>query len=270
MSIWQSIVMGIIQGLTEFLPISSSGHLVIIPHLLGWRFSEQHTFVFDVLVQWGTLLAVIVYYWSDLRRVATGFVGALLARKPFGNPDARLGWYLILATIPAVLLGLLFKDAVSAAFSSVRATGGFLLLTAAILVVAELIGQRRRSFETIGWKDAFWIGLAQVVSLLPGVSRSGSTMAGAMARNLDRPAAARFSFLMSVPVMLGAGVLALNDLAGMADVAALIPPLLVGFVTAGVVGYIAIRWLITYLAGHSLYLFAGYCAVVGLLVLLLG
>ncbi len=270
MSIWQSIVMGIIQGLTEFLPISSSGHLVIIPHLLGWRFSEQQTFVFDVLVQWGTLLAVVVYYWADLLRILTGFMQALLARKPFGNPDARLGWYLILATIPAVLIGLLFKDAVSAVFSSVRATGGFLLLTAAILVAAELIGQRRRSFETIGWKDALWIGLAQVVSLLPGVSRSGSTMAGAMARNLDRPAAARFSFLMSVPVMLGAGVLALADLAKMPDVAALIPPLLVGFVTAFIFGYIAIRWLIAYLTRHSLYIFAAYCAVVGLLILLFG
>lgn len=270
MSIWQSIVMGIIQGLTEFLPISSSGHLVIIPHLLGWGFSEQQAFVFDVLVQWGTLLAVVVYFWRDLLGVATGFVQALLARKPFGNPEARLGWYLILATIPAVLMGLLFKDAVSALFTSVRATGGFLLLTAAILVAAELIGQRRRSFDTIGWKDGLWIGLAQVVSLLPGVSRSGSTMAGAMARNLDRPAAARFSFLMSVPVMLGAGVLALKDLAGMPDVAALIPPLLVGFVTAGVVGYIAIRWLIAYLTRHSLYVFAGYCGVVGLLVLVIG
>ena len=269
MNIWQSIVMGIIQGLTEFLPISSSGHLVIIPHLLGWKFGEQETFIFDVLVQWGTLLAVIVYFWRDLLGIVTGFVKALLERKPFGNADARLGWYLILATIPAVVLGLLFKDAVSALFTSVRATGGFLLLTALILVIAEQVGKRQRSFGNIGWLDALWIGLAQVVSLLPGVSRSGSTIAGAMARNLDRPAAARFSFLMSVPVMLGAGVLALKDLAGMADVAALIPPLLVGFVVAFIVGYIAIRWLINYLSGHSLYVFAAYCAVVGLLVLVI-
>ena len=270
MTIWQAIVMGIIQGLTEFLPISSSGHLVIIPHLLGWRFGEQQTFVFDVLVQWGTLLAVIVYYWSDLLRIVTGFVQALLSGKPFGNPDARLGWYLILATIPAVLIGLLFKDSVEAAFSSVRATGGFLLVTAAILVIAEVVGRRQRSFAEIGWKDALWIGTAQVVSLLPGVSRSGSTMAGAMARNLDRPAAARFSFLMSVPVMLGAGTLALADLASMPDVAAFIPPLLVGFVTAFICGYITIRWLITYLTRHSLYGFAIYCAFVGLLILVIG
>ncbi|MBP7962720.1 MAG: undecaprenyl-diphosphatase UppP [Caldilineaceae bacterium] len=270
MSIWQSIVMGIIQGLTEFLPISSSGHLVIIPHLLGWQFPEQQTFVFDVLVQWGTLLAVILFYWSDLWRIVVSFVQALIARKPFGNPDARMGWYLILATIPAVLLGLLFKDTVAVAFTSVRATAGFLLLTALILVVAELAGKRHRSFEEIGWKDALWIGAAQVISLLPGVSRSGSTMAGAMTRDLDRPAAARFSFLMSIPVMLGAGVLAMKDLVGMADLSAVLPPLLVGFVTAFIFGYVAIRWLIGYLTRHSLYAFAAYCTVVGLLVLVIG
>lgn len=270
MNVWQSIIMGIVQGLTEFLPISSSGHLVIVPHLLGWRFSEQQTFVFDVLVQWGTLLAVVVYYWNDLVHIVIGFVQALLTRQPFSTQDARLGWYLILATIPAVVIGLFFKDSVQAAFSSVRATGFFLLLTAGILVLAELIGRRSRTFGKITWVDALWIGAAQVVSLFPGVSRSGSTIAGAMTRNLDRPAAARFSFLMSVPVMLGAGTLALRDLAGMSDMAVLIPPLLVGFVTAFIFGYVAIRWLISYLSRHSLFAFAAYCAIVGLLVIVIG
>jgi len=270
MSIWQSIILGAIQGLTEFLPISSSGHLVIVPHLLGWRFSEQQTFVFDVLVQWGTLLAVIVYYWNDLIRILVGFVQALLARRPFGTQDARLGWYLILATIPAVVIGLFLKDTVQSAFSSLRATAGFLLLTAVILVAAEVVGHRRRAFADIGWRDALWIGMAQVISLLPGVSRSGSTMAGAMTRDLGRPAAARFSFLMSVPVMLGAGTLALLDLARMPDVGALLPPLLAGFVTAALFGYVAIRWLISYLSGHSLYVFAVYCTLAGLLILIIG
>jgi undecaprenyl-diphosphatase len=270
MNLWQSIVMGIIQGLTEFLPISSSGHLVIVPHLLGWQFSEEQTFVFDVLVQWGTLLAVVVYYWSDLIRILVGFVRALLARQPFGNQDARLGWYLILATIPATVIGLFLKDSVQSAFSSFRATGAFLLLTAGILIVAEIVGQRRRTLTEIRWVDALWIGVAQVISLFPGVSRSGATIAGGMTRNLDRPAAARFSFLMSVPVMLGAGVLALKDLAGMSDMAALVPPLVAGFVTAFVFGYIAIRWLIGYLSRHSLYVFAAYCAFIGVLIIVMG
>lgn len=270
MTILQSIILGLVQGLTEFLPVSSSGHLVLVPHFLGWQFSQQEIFVFDVLVQWGTLFAVIVYFWRDLVAIVEGFVRALLGRRPFATYDARLGWYLILATIPAVALGFIFKDTVEAAFSNPRATGGFLLLTAAILAIAEVVGKRQRSLEQINWRDALWIGFAQVLALFPGVSRSGSTIAGGMTRNLDRPAAARFSFLMSVPVMLGAGTLALLDLAHMPNLGSLIPPLLAGFFTALVVGYIAIRWLLTYLTRHSLYIFAIYCTAVGLLALILG
>lgn len=268
MTIWQSIILGLVQGLTEFLPISSSGHLVLIPHFLGWKFSQQETFIFDVLVQWGTLFAVIVYFWHDLIDIIGGFLQALIDRHPFATYHARMGWYLILATIPAVVLGLFLKDTVAAAFTDPRATGGFLLITAAILVVAEVVGHRRRALEQITWKDALWIGFAQVLALFPGVSRSGSTIAGGMTRNLNRPAAARFSFLMSVPVMLGAGTLALLDLAHMPNLSNIIPPLLAGFFTALVFGYISIRWLLVYLSRHSLYLFAVYCTILGLLALI--
>ncbi|NOZ49141.1 MAG: undecaprenyl-diphosphatase UppP [Chloroflexi bacterium] len=268
MTIWQSIILGLVQGLTEFLPISSSGHLVLIPHFLGWQFSQQETFIFDVLVQWGTLFAVIVYFWHDLVDIIGGFLRALIDRHPFATYHARMGWYLILATIPAVVLGFFLKDTVAAAFTDPRATGGFLLVTAAILVVAEVVGHRRRTLEQITWKDALWIGFAQVLALFPGVSRSGSTIAGGMTRNLNRPAAARFSFLMSVPVMLGAGTLALLDLAHMPNLSSMIPPLLAGFFTALVFGYISIRWLLVYLTRHSLYLFAVYCTILGLLALI--
>jgi len=270
MTILQSIILGLVQGLTEFLPVSSSGHLVLVPYFLGWQFSQQEIFIFDVLVQWGTLLAVIIYFWRELAAIIAGFVRALFDRHPFATYDARMGWYLILATIPAVVLGFLLKDKVEAAFSNPRATGGFLLLTAVILVIAEIVGKRQRSMEQINWLDALWIGFAQTLALFPGVSRSGSTIAGGMTRNLDRPAAARFSFLMSIPVMLGAGTLALLDLAHMSDLGGVIPPLLAGFFTALIVGYIAIRWLLTYLTRHSLYLFAIYCTAIGLLALIVG
>lgn len=270
MTILQSIILGLVQGLTEFLPISSSGHLVLVPHFLGWHFSQQETFVFDVLVQWGTLFAVIVYFWYDLVAIVEGFVRALIDRRPFATDDARLGWYLILATIPAVVLGFLLKDKVEAAFSNPRATGGFLVLTAVILIIAEVVGKRRRTLKQITWLDSVWIGFAQVLALFPGVSRSGSTIAGGMTRDLDRTAAARFSFLMSVPVMLGAGSLALLDLARMPNLGSILPPLLAGFFTALIVGYIAIRWLLTYLTRHSLYLFAIYCTIIGLFALLVG
>lgn len=267
MTLLQAVILGIVQGLTEFIPVSSSGHLVLVPHLLGWEFPETQAFIFDVLVQWGTLLAVVIYFWKDLKCITLSFCKGIFAGKPFATADARMGWYLIIATIPAVIVGLLCKDFIAAAFSSARMTGFFLLLTALILVIAERVGKRQRSMDTITGMDALWIGCSQVLALLPGVSRSGSTIAGGMTRNLDRSAAARFSFLMSVPVLLGAGILAIKDLYAMPNLDTFLLPLLVGFLAALVSGYIAIRWLITYLGKHSLYAFAGYCLVVGLLII---
>lgn len=270
MSILQAIVMGFVQGVTEFLPVSSSGHLVLVPHFLGWEFSQQEAFVFGVLVQWGTLLAVIIYFWHDLVKIVTEFLHGLIRREPFAAPEARLGWFLLLATIPAVVLGFMLKDSVEAAFSNSFVTGVALLVTAALLVIAELVGKRRRTLEEINWIDALWIGFAQVLALFPGVSRSGSTIAGGMTRNLDRPAAARFSFLMSIPVMVGAGALALVDLFQTPSLSGLMLPLVAGFLSALVFGYIAIRWLLAYLTRHSLYIFAIYCTLVGILAIVVG
>ena len=267
MTLFQAFVLGIVQGLTEFLPISSSGHLVLVPHLLGWHFPKDVAFVFDVLVQMGTLLAVIVYFWDDLWGITVGFLEALARRRPLETAEARLGWYLILATLPAVAGGLWLKDSVEAAFSSPRAVGFFLWGTAALLVLGELIGRRRRNLAQLNWGDALVVGLFQVLALFPGVSRSGSTISGGMVRHLDRPTAARFSFLMSVPVMLGAGVVALKDLLTMPALGAAWLPVLVGFLTAAAVGYLAIRWLLRYLGSHSLYVFAVYCVLVGVLIL---
>ena len=174
----------------------------------------------------------------------------------------------MLATLPAVIFGLLGKDLIEHAFASAKMTGYFLFLTAILLVIAETMGRRNRSMEEIGWLDSLLIGFSQVFALLPGVSRSGATIAGGMTRHLDRSAAARFSFLMSVPVMVGAGVLALKDLAELPAAHDFLLPLLAGFFAALVSGYIAIRWLIAYLSKHSLYLFAVYCTVLGLIVVL--
>lgn len=267
MTLMQAFILGIVQGLTEFIPVSSSGHLVLVPHLFGWKFDHSHAFIFDVLVQWGTLFAVFVYYWRDLVVIATAFIKAAVSGKPFATADACMGWYLIIATIPAVVVGLLCKDLIEAAFSSPRMTGIFLLVTAGLLVIAELVGKRNRNTKQIRWFDAFWIGCSQVLALLPGVSRSGATIAGGMTRNLDRSSAARFSFLMSVPVMLGAGVLAFKDLFALQATGNFFMPLLVGFLAALVSGYFAIRWLIAYLSKHSLFIFAGYCFLIGFLII---
>lgn len=268
MTLIQSILLGIVQGLTEFIPISSSGHLVIMPYLFGWEIPEQDAFIFDVLVQVATLIAVITYFWNDLRSIMNSMIEGMRKKDPLGDTYSRLGWYLLLATIPAGGFGLLLKDAVEIAFTSLIATGIALLVTALLLVIAERIGKRSLGIEEITWIDALWIGFFQVLAIFPGISRSGATITGGMTRNMERPAAARFAFLMSVPVMLAAGVLATIDLFQVPDLSRVLPVYIPGFVTAAIVGYIAIRWLIGYLNQHSLYPFAIYCAVVGSLCIL--
>jgi undecaprenyl-diphosphatase len=264
MTLLQSIILGIIQGLTEFLPISSSAHLVIAPYLLGWHIPAQDGFIFDVLVQLGTLLAVIIYFRKDLYQILAAVINGLIHRHPFQEPMARLGWLLVLATIPALIAGLLFKDQLEAIFSSPQAAVGFLVGTAVLLVIAELVGKHNRSLETVTWLDALVVGIFQVISLFPGISRSGSTITGGMVRNLDRPTAARFSFLMSVPVMIGAGALAGVDLFQTPDFSSQLPTLIVGFIAAAIVGFLAIRWLLSYLTRRSLYIFSFYCLAAAL------
>jgi len=268
MSILQSIILGIVQGLTEFLPVSSSAHLVLVPYLLGWKLPESDIFVFDVLVQLPSLLAVIIYFWRDLWEIAVGWLRGLWERKPFAGASARLGWLLILATIPAGLFGLFVKDAVESAFSSPVLTGFFLWITAGLLVIAERLGKRNREMTSLTWKDALWIGTAQALSVFPGISRSGSTIAGGMTRHLERPAAARFAFLMSVPIFSAAGLLAIGDLAAAPGIAQQLPVYLPGFLASGIVSYIAIRWLIRYVGRHPLWMFALYCFILGGIVML--
>lgn len=268
MTIIQSIILGIVQGLTEFLPISSSAHLVLVPYLLNWNIPQSQVFPFDVLVQLGTLAAVIVYFWQDLWQIIKEFFKALVARKPFATLEARMGWYLILATIPAGLAGLFLKSKVESAFNSPRITAVFLFVTAAFLIIAEWVGKRQKNLSKMTWVDALWIGLFQAVSIFPGVSRSGSTITGGMTRQFDRPSAARFSFLMSIPVMLAAGALSTKDLLKVPNLSSFLPVMAIGFVVAGVVGYFSIRWLLGFIQKRSLISFAIYCAAVAALVLI--
>jgi undecaprenyl-diphosphatase len=269
MTLLQAFILGIVQGLTEFLPISSSAHLVITPFILGWKFPDEQILPFDVLVQLGTLAAVIVYFWPDLWKIIQAFVQGILKGKPFADFYSRLGWLLILATIPAGIFGLLIKKLIDQAFQSVLATGLLLFVTAALLLIAERVGKRQRKLEQLTWVDALWMGVAQALSVFPGISRSGTTMAGGLARNLDRVAAARFSFLMSIPVMLAAGALEVKDVIQTPGLISLVPQILVGFLAAAVVGYISIRWLLQFVTTHSLRAFSVYCAALGTLVVIL-
>jgi undecaprenyl-diphosphatase len=269
MTILQALILGILQGITEFLPISSSAHLVIAPFLLGWKIPEEQTFPFDVLVQIGTLLAVIVYFRHDLWEIIRAVFIGIQKRAPFADAQARLGWLILLATLPAGILGVLIKEAVERAFNSPRTTAFFLFGTALLLVLAEVIGKRIRKLDSLNWKDALVIGLAQALALFPGISRSGATIAGGMLRNFERKSAARFSFLMMIPIMLAAGFLSLLDLLAMPNMADFLPTMLTGFIASAVVGYLAIHWLLGYLRRRPLYIFAAYCAALAVVTLII-
>jgi undecaprenyl-diphosphatase len=270
MTIIQSIILGILQGLTEFLPISSSGHLVILPYLLGWDIPAEQNFSFDVLVQVGTLVAVIIYFRKDIVDIFKGLGADMKAKKLGSTSESRIGWFLLLATIPAGAVGLLIKDIVEQTFGSPNAVAFFLFGTALLLILAEVVGKKDRDLSSLRWFDAVWIGFFQVLSLFPGLSRSGSCIAGGMIRNFDRKSAGRFSFLMAIPVMAAAGLLSVFDLFNIPNLASFLPVLLIGFVVAGVVGYFTISWMLNFVQNHSLFVFAGYCLFLGTAVLAFG
>ncbi len=265
MDLFQALILGIVQGATEYIPVSSSAHLVLVPWLLGW---PDASFTFEVLVQWGTLVGVFVFFWSDIWVITKGVLQGLLQGKPLATFEAKLGWLVAVATIPAVVLGLLFKDFFEEAFARPVFAGGLLILTALLLVIAERYGSRWRELESLSWLDAIIVGFWQAAAILPGISRSGATISGAVLRGFNRPAAARFSFLMSIPALLGAGVVALNDLRETGLLTTELPAISVGFVAAAISGYVCIRWLLHYLQRHSLYIFAAYCAAFSILTII--
>lgn len=271
MTLIQAIILGIVQGLTEFLPISSSGHLVALPYILNWDLPTKQMFVFDVLVQLGTLAAVIVYFWKDLIAIIKGFFQALFAGKPFSTHEARMGWLLIVATIPAGLAGIFLNDLVEQAFSSPLVAGIALLVTALMMLVAEKVSKQIGDLKDVNLGTALVMGLMQVLALLPGISRSGSTISGGMVRNLKRESAGKFSFLMSIPIMLAAGGLSTYQMVTeVPDLASFLLVMAAGFLTAMVVGYVSIRWLLKFLVNHSLVYFSIYCAALGSFIILMG
>jgi len=264
MTLFQAFILGIVQGATEFLPISSSGHLVLVPHLLGWSLIPEQAFIFDVLVQFGTLFAVVTFFRKDVVAYTQGWFRALTRGKPFETWEARIGWYLILATLPAVGIGFLIKDLVENTFASVLSTAWFLLGTAVLLLIGEAAGRRERDLEGINWRDSLWIGFFQALALFPGISRSGATITGGMTRNFKRYDAARFGFLMALPVMLGASSLAAVDLINSSFLNEFLAPLAIGFVTSAIIGYMVIRWLMSFLTTQPLFVFSIYCTLIGL------
>jgi undecaprenyl-diphosphatase len=262
----EALVLGILQGATEFLPISSSGHLVLVPWWLGW---DEPPLVFDIMVHLGTLVAVLVYFRRDwLNFLRAGM--ATLRHRSIEDPDTRLLLWLVLGTLPAAVIGFVFEDVFRAAFLHPPLVAALLLVTALLLFISERRGANvsQRTLNDLTARDALTIGLAQAVAIFPGISRSGSTIAFGLFRGLPRPDAAQFSFLLAPPIIGGAGIKELLD-ASLAGIGTeMVFPLLIGFITSMVVGYGCIWFLMRLLQRRRLYGFAMYCATFGTLSLL--
>ncbi len=257
MSTFYALLLGIIEGLAEFVPVSSTAHMLIVQRILNIP-SDNVMFAFLVLVQLGPLAALLVYFWRDYWSLIKAFFA-----RPFSTPENRMAWYIIIASIPALAAGFLLKDLVQNLFQNPLMEAAIRLLTAAILLfLGEWLGKKSRSLDSMTWLDSLIIGLFQVLAVFPGASRSGSTIPGGMFCKFDRPSATRFAFLMAAPVMLAAGGYETLSVIKLHILHTILAPLAIGFIVAGVIGWLSIRWLLNYVGKHSLYVFAGYCFLV--------
>src|SRR4051794_15822674 len=263
MNAFQAIFLGLVQGLTEFLPISSSGHLRIVPAFFGW---DDPGAAFTAVIQLGTMAAVLLYFRADLWRIAVTWLRSLRDPAVRGDIDARMGWYIILGTVPVAVLGLAFKDPIENQFRTLELIGATMIVFGLVMLAAEKHSRRDRSLREITRRDGLLIGLAQALALVPGVSRSGATISAGLFLNFDRAAAARYSFLLSVPAVVLSGLFELRHAGeGSLPIGATAIATLLAFVT----GYASIALLLRYLARHTIAVFVGYRIVLGAMVIAL-
>ena len=264
MSFLEAIVLGVVQGLTEFLPISSTAHLRIVPAFAGW---DDPGAAFTAVVQLGTMLAVLVFFRRDLWRIAGAWLRSLRDPRERQTLDARLGWFIILGTIPISVFGLLFKDKIETDARQLTLIGITLIVLGIVLQAAETVGRKERDIDTLTMRDGWIIGFAQAAALVPGVSRSGATISAGLFLGLNREAAARYSFLLSVPAVVLSGLFELKDVGDGGGAGAV--PTIIATLFAFIVGYASIAWLLKYLARHPVTIFVVYRVVLGVVVLTL-
>ncbi|OED30812.1 undecaprenyl-diphosphate phosphatase [Methanosphaera sp. WGK6] len=271
LDIISAIILGAVQGISEFLPISSSGHLVIIPHLLG----VETGLAFDTILHIGTLVAIFTFFWNDIVNIIKGFIISLInlteGKDKFIEglqkvPEERFAWLIIIATIPTGIMGVLFKDAIETIFRGTVFVGIFLIITGLILYYSERHSSGNITEKNMSFKQAIIIGICQGFAVLPGISRSGSTIASGLCLGLNREYAARYSFLLSLPSVIGAGLIQVKDIA---TIDASITVLIAGFVSSVIFGYLSIKLLMKMIEGWSLDVFAYYCWIVGALTTIL-
>jgi undecaprenyl-diphosphatase len=255
----QALVMGIVQGLTEFLPVSSSGHLIVVPFLFGWDDAFITSLAFSVMLHIGTLVALLVYFRSDWLRLIPAGLATLRDRSFAGDPDRRLAWLLVAASVPAAVVGFLLDDVIETGFREVGLVAVALVVGAGLLWLADRWGGREKGVRDVSFPLAFGIGAAQALALIPGISRSGISISAARFGGLDRAEAARFAFLMATPITAGAALFEVRRLVtGEANVDVSLTPLVVGMVAAFLSGALAIAGLLRFLRSSSLAVFVWY------------
>jgi undecaprenyl-diphosphatase len=267
----QAAILGIVQGLTEFLPISSTAHLILVPQFLGWDNSFITSAAFDVMLHMGTLAALLIYFWRDLWRLLKAWLSSIRDRSIAANSDRKLAWLLFVSVVPGALIGAFgesFFDTFFRQPSSLIYIAGLLVIGALLLGLAELVGRRNREMPDMAWRDAVIIGLAQALALFPGISRSGITIGAGLFVGLKREAAARFSFLMATPIILGAGLWKGRELIGGGLTSGDVLPLIVGLLAAAISGLLAIAFLLSYLRRRSTLIFIVYRFVLAALIVL--
>lgn len=261
----QAAVYGLVQGLTEFLPISSTAHLRLVQAWLNPQVDQQGFTAFTAVIQLGTTLAVVLFFWRELLHVAVAWLRGLVDRGVRESLEYRMGWYLILATLPIGIFGLIFSHQIETGARNLWVLATALIVMALVLAVAERVGTKKRTEEEITTTDAVVVGAAQTLALIPGVSRSGSTITAGLFRGLDRVTAARFSFLLSIPAVVASGLFEARKIGGSAapGMGVTVLATLIAFV----VGLASIAWLLRYVARHSTFVFIGYRIVLGVVLL---
>ena len=264
MSWYEAVVLGVVQGLTEFLPISSTAHLRIVPAFVGW---PDPGAAFTAVIQLGTMAAVLLYFWRDILRIVAVWARSLWTPSLRGDLDARMGWYIGLGTIPIGVFGFLFRDQIETGARDLRLIGSALIVLGLLLWLAERVGAREKDVKSLDLRDGLTIGFGQALALIPGMSRSGSTITVGLFLGYTRAAAARYSFLLSVPAVVLSGLFELRKIGG-GDTPGLLPTA-IATLLAFVAGYASIAWLLRYLVTHSTKIFVIYRVGLGSLVLLL-
>jgi undecaprenyl-diphosphatase len=266
MNVFQAIVLGVIQGLTEFLPVSSTGHLRVLPALFGW---DDPGAPFTAIIQLGTTLAVLIYFRKDLWNAITGWIKGLRGGDAAKTTDARMGWAIIIGTIPIIIFGYFFKDQIENQLRSLYVVAWTLIAMSGVMLAADQLGKKKRGLKSVKLLDGLWVGLWQCISLIPGASRSGSTISGALFAGFDRSTCARLSFLLSVPAITAAAVFAMREHSSLLLDPAMATNIWVANIVSFFAGYAAIAFLISFLQRHSLLVFIVYRVLVGILLLVL-